>query len=308
LSRRVRRAAVLGGSGFIGFAIVEELLRRGYSVTTVSRGRTPADFSGSVARIRADREDPVGYARALAGVEAEAVIDVTAYLPGETKAALEAFRGRVGRFVHISTLSVYAWPFPCPVAEDWPLEPDSARAYGFGKAECERAVQAVSTADLPWTILRLPAVFGPRDPHYREAGLFRRISSGGPVYLPPRPYLCQNLYVGDAARAAADLLESPVAPGRAYNAGGPPFLLEDYAGLLAEIMGKPLVTVRASRRVLEREGLDPDRTPYWFEGDLVLNTRRILEETGFRPEVGLERGLRLSLDWLAGRDAALGEA
>lgn len=308
MSCGIRRAAVLGGTGFIGHAVVEELLRRGCAVTTVNRGLTPAVFSGPVARIRADRGDPASYARALAEIEADAVIDVTAYLPGETQIALEAFRGRVGRFVHISTLSVYAWPFPCPVAEDWPLETDPARAYGFAKAECERAVQAVSPADLPWTILRLPAIYGPRDPHYREAGLFHRISAGEPVYLPPRPYLCQNLFVGDAARAAAGLLEAPRSAGRAYNAGGTPFLLEDYAGFLAEIMGKPLRTVRASRPVLERDGCDPERTPYWFEGDLALDVRRILEETGFQPEVDPERGLRLSLGWLAGRDAAPGDA
>lgn len=308
MSRGGRRAAVLGGSGFVGYAVTEGLLRAGFSVVTVNRGRTPASFSRPVERIRADREDPESYARALAGIGAEAVVDVTAYRPEETRVAVEAFRGRIRRFVHISTLSVYRWPFPCPVAEDWPLETDPGKTYGFGKAGCERVLLAEPVSALPWTILRLPAIFGPRDPHYREMGLLRSLMAGDPVFVPERPFLCQNIFVRDAASAVRRLIETPAATGRAYNAGGPPFRLEDYAGLAARLSGKPLRLKRISRRALEREGIDPDETPYFFEGDLVLDTRRIREEAGFEPGSDLEQALQMTLDDLTRRAAGVTDA
>jgi 2'-hydroxyisoflavone reductase len=307
LSRRTCKVALLGGSGFVGHAIAEELIRHGHSVVTINRKRTPADYSGSVERVEADRGDPLRYAAALATVDADAVVDVTAYRAEETRLAIEAFRGRIGRFVHISTLSVYDWPFPCPVAEDWPLVTDPAKSYGSHKAACERMIQAEPTDDFPWTILRLPAVFGPRDPHYREASLLHSIMRGEPVFLPMRPFLCQNLYVEDAARAVRLSIESFGRAGRVYNAGGPPFLLEEYANLIGELLGKPPRLVRASRQTLAQSSLDPEKVPYYFEGDLVLDTHRICDELAFEPIVERERAMRLTLDGLSrrgGTDAA----
>jgi 2'-hydroxyisoflavone reductase len=289
--------AVLGGSGFIGHAIVEELIRYGYRVTTVNRGQTPVSWTGPVESITADRGDASCFARALATVEADCVVDVTAYRADETWIAIDAFRNRVGRFIHISTLSVYRWPFPCPVAEDGPLETDPFNHYGFHKACCERAILSEPVEGFPWTILRLPAVFGPRDPFSREARLCRQIIEERPVVVPIEPFLCQNLFVRDAARAVRRLIESPGTAGSACNAGGPPFTLEDYVGLLAGLVGREPLMMRASAQVLAQSGADLRKIPYFFEGDLVLDTRRIRNEAAFEPVFGLEQALRLTLEW-----------
>ncbi len=299
MTEGIRKAAVLGGSGFIGHAIVEELLRHGYRVTTVNRGQMPAAYTSPVERITADRSDALRFARALAAVDADCVIDVTAYRADETRIALDAFRGRVGRFIHISTLSVYRWPFPCPVAEDAPLENDPFNHYGFHKACCERAILSEPVDGLPWTILRLPAVFGPRDPFSREARLCRQIIEERPVVVPIEPFLCQNLYVRDAALAVRLLLESPGTAGRACNAGGHPFTLEDYVGLLAGLVGREPLMMRASAQVLAQSGADLQKIPYFFEGDLVLDTRRIRNEAAFEPVFGLEQALSRTLEWLS---------
>ena len=299
MTDRVRRVAVLGGSRFIGPAIVEALLANGCRVTAVNRGKTPVRYSQPVARVAADRADPATYARALAGIDVDAVVDVTAYLPDETRVARDAFRGRLARYVHISTLSVYRWPLLGPVAEDAPLETDTFNAYGFGKAACERLLFDEPTQRLPWTILRLPAVFGPADPCSREAYLYRRIVEAKAIVVPPRPYRCQNLFVADAARAVVRLLESPRAVGRAYNAGGVPFTLEAYVDLLAEHAGKPPRTMRADSRVLAQGGADPRKIPYYFDGDLVLDTRRIRAEIGFAPAWPLRPALAATLAAIA---------
>ena len=298
----IRRVAVLGGSGFIGHAIVEELIRHGYRVTTVNRGQTPVSWPGPVERIIADRTDATRFARVLSTLDADCVVDVTAYRADETRIAIDAFRNRVRRFIHISTLSVYRWPFPCPVAEDWPLEEDPFNHYGFHKAGCERAILSEPVKGLPWTILRLPAVFGPRDPFSREARLCRQIIEETPVVVPIEPFLCQNLYVRDAARAVRLLIESPQTAGQACNAGGPPFSLEDYVRLLGWFLGRQPLMMRASAQVLAQSGADLRKIPYFFEGDLVLDTRRIRNEAAFEPAFGLEQALRLTLEGLTGSD------
>lgn len=308
MTNRIERVAVLGGSGFIGHAVVEELLRHGYSLTTVNRMRTSAAYSGPVDRIAADRRDASSYARALAAVDADCVIDVTAYRPDETRIAIDAFRGRVARFVHISTLSVYRWPFPCPIAEDWPLEPDAHNGYGFQKAGCESLIHSEPVAALAWTILRLPAVIGPRDPCSREDRLRQQIAADLHVTVPMRPFLCQNIFVRDAARAVRMLIENPATTGRAYNAGSPPFTLEDYVALLARLLGKEPRMMRASARVLAQGGTEPADVPYFFEGDLVLDTRRIRDDAAFEPGYGMKQSLVLTLEWLSRNEPADGSA
>ncbi|MCF7973612.1 MAG: NAD-dependent epimerase/dehydratase family protein [Phycisphaerae bacterium] len=302
MTDRIQSVAVLGGSRFIGHAVVEALLARGCQVTTVNRGITPVHYSRPVARFVANRREPERYAGVLAGITVDAVVDVTAYHPGETRLALEAFRGRLRRFVHISTLSVYGWPLDCPVGEDAPLETNPLNAYGFEKAACERLIFAEHPARLPWTVLRLPAVFGPRDPSSREAYLFRQILREKDIIVPARPYYCQNLFVADAARAVCSLMESDRAVGRVYNAGGTPFTLEAYVDLLAGLAGKPPRMMRAPARVLEQGGADLQKIPYFFEGDLVLETRRIQDEIGFAPAWSTEKALAVTLAGFSGQE------
>jgi nucleoside-diphosphate-sugar epimerase len=235
------RVVVLGGSRFIGRAIVEALLRRGFAVTTVNRGVSPVCYTGAVDRVVADRNEPERYREVLGSIRASYLVDVTAYSARDTAAVVEAFRGRLSGALHISTLSAYRAPYPCPITEQWPLETNPAHAYGFQKAACERLLSAEPVDRFPWRILRLPAVYGPGDPVGREEFFYRRILEGIPVPLANGgSFLAQNIFVDDVAEACCRLLESPHAAGRAYNAGAFPFTLNSYLGLAGEVLDRPV--------------------------------------------------------------------
>jgi nucleoside-diphosphate-sugar epimerase len=275
--------------------VVEALLAEGYRVTTVNRGLSRASYSGPVEHVTADRSAHAAYREALEGLAADCVVDVTAYGPEDTRPVLEAFRDRVSRFVHISTLSVYKPPFECPIPEDHALETDPENSYGFDKASCEALITAEATDALPWTILRLPAIFGPGDYFSREAYFLRSIMEGRQIITPSQPCLCQNIFAADAGRAVCSLLRSPRAVGRVYNAGNAPFVLEDYLELVSAFAGRAAVVARADREVLEQGGADLRRIPYFFEGDLWMDTGRIRTEAGFEPSAGIEAALALTL-------------
>ncbi|HEY6872249.1 MAG TPA: NAD-dependent epimerase/dehydratase family protein [Geobacteraceae bacterium] len=278
------RVVVLGGSRFIGRAIVEALLRRGFAVTTVNRGVLPVSYTGFVDRVRADRSDPERYREVLGAIRASYLVDVTAYSARDTAAVVAAFRGRLSGALHVSTLSAYRAPYPCPITEQWPLETNPAHDYGFRKAACERLLAAEPVDRFPWRILRLPAVYGPGDPVGREEYFFRRIMEEMPVPLANGgSFLAQNIFVDDAAEACCRLLESPQAAGRAYNAGAFPFTLNTYLGLAGEVLDRPVRVV---------EGGDVrTAAPYVYNGHLILDTSRIANEVGFMPAVTLREGL-----------------
>ncbi len=289
------RVAVLGGSRFIGRAIVERLLERGHRLVTVNRGVTPVDYRGEVERVTADRRDHAAFGAALKRFEADWVVDVSAYCAEDTRNAVDALRGRLRGFIHISSVSVYKWPFPCPVSEKWPLETDSANHYGFHKAECERVLYG--TSGFPWTILRLPAVFGPCDPHSRERYLVDDLLQGRPVMIPESPFLCQNIFVEDAAEVVSRLIDCGGRSGGVYNAGGPAFALEDYVARLGRLVECEPLMIRATSETLGPK-IDSSRLPYFFEGDLVMDTARLKSETGFEAGLFFDRDLFLTVGWI----------
>jgi 2'-hydroxyisoflavone reductase len=294
------RVVVLGGSRFIGRSIVEALLHRGFAVVTVNRQATPVEYSKPVERIKADRRDTERFLEILRQIDAYYLIDVTAYCAEDTLAVLEAFRGRLVKAVHISTLSVYKQPTPLPISEEWPLQTDAANAYGFHKAECERLITAEPVARFPWTILRLPAVFGPGDPLSREFFFFSRIITGRPVILPKKfIHLCQNVYVEDVANACCRILETPQSTGRVYNLGGPVFTLDEYLQTMGRLLRRPVELIRVDKKILENNGFDLSKIPYCFDGNLCLRTNRIAEELGFDVQTSLENGLAETLSWLS---------
>jgi nucleoside-diphosphate-sugar epimerase len=299
VTSRAQSVVVLGGSWFLGWAMVEALLERGHRVATVNRGRSPVCYSAPVKRVIADRQDPAVFASVVRKIKADCLVDLTAYRATDTRAVVDVCRDRLLKFIHISTLSVYRWPFPCPVDESWPLERDSLNSYGFHKAECERVLCSEPVTRIPWTILRLPAIYGPRDPLSRERYFYRHLIEEKPVIVPIKPFLCQNVFVRDAVEAVCWVIENPRASGRIYNVGGHPFTLEKYLELMGGLVGREPMMVRSSGKVLEAAGADVRKIPYFFEGNLVLETRRVSDEIGFEAAFSLDMGLSLTLKWLS---------
>src|SRR5262249_9037080 len=146
--------------------------------------------------------------------------------------AAETLAGRVGRFVHVSTCSVY-WctgDFPCPVPEedfdrlgDFSERPTSIEYdYGYNKRKAEEALfEAHGQTGFPFTAVRLPIVGGEGDLSLRCASYCRRVGDGGPLALPDGGWApLRQVYVGDVVRTLAALPGAPHAVGQAYNLAG----------------------------------------------------------------------------------------
>ena len=96
---------VLGGTKFAGRAIVEAALGRGDAVTLFNRGKTNPGLYPGVETVIGDRTEDLS---PLDGRAFDAVIDVACYDPAVARRSAEAFRDRAGRYVFVSSVSVYA--------------------------------------------------------------------------------------------------------------------------------------------------------------------------------------------------------
>jgi 2'-hydroxyisoflavone reductase len=99
------RILVLGGTRFAGRAIVETALGRGDTVTMFNRGKSNPGLFPGVETVIGDRTVDLS---PLDGREFDAVIDVACYAPESARLSAEAFMDRTGRYVFVSTVSVYA--------------------------------------------------------------------------------------------------------------------------------------------------------------------------------------------------------
>lgn len=114
------RLLVLGGSEFVGRAVVEAAVARSWDVTVFHRGRHAAPEG--VRSLHGDRTADGGLA-ALAQSEDEwdVVVDTWAAAPRVVRDSARLLAGRAGRYIYVSTSSVYEWAPPPGYTEDAPL-------------------------------------------------------------------------------------------------------------------------------------------------------------------------------------------
>jgi 2'-hydroxyisoflavone reductase len=192
----VARILVLGGSWFLGAAIVETALVDGVDTTTFRRGRSGVDVRG-VRTVRGNRAEADDLRRLATAGPWDTVIDTSSYVPRETLEIARALEPVAGRYVLVSSVSVYCgWPAQAVTDESAVLDcPADAgpgfgydadpgpRRYGFGKAGCERAVREVFGEDRS-ILLRPGVILGPREYIGRLVWWLRRMQRGGRVLVP----------------------------------------------------------------------------------------------------------------------------
>jgi nucleoside-diphosphate-sugar epimerase len=136
------RVIVIGGSGHIGSYLTPRLVEAGHKTVCVSRGqRQPYVGHGAwkdVERVTLDRtaEEGAGtLGTRIRELEADCVVDLTAYTLESTQQLVEALRGRIRQFLHCGTIWVHGPSIEVPVTEEQPRKPISD--YGVRKAAIE---------------------------------------------------------------------------------------------------------------------------------------------------------------------------
>jgi 2'-hydroxyisoflavone reductase len=217
------RLLVLGGTKFLGRAIVDSALDSSHELTLFNRGETNAGLFPEVEKLRGDRD---GGLEALADREWDAVIDTSGYFPRIVRQSAEALAGSIDLYCFISSVSVYA-DHSGPVDEDSPvgtLEDEAAEEFGaeherYGpfKALCEQVVQEIY--DKRALVVRPGLIVGPHDPSGRFTYWPHRLARGGELLAPgPPERLAQFIDVRDLAEWVVRLLEE--AQGGVFNATG----------------------------------------------------------------------------------------
>ncbi|MDQ0777742.1 2'-hydroxyisoflavone reductase [Streptomyces aurantiacus] len=204
------RLLMLGGTEFVGRAVSEAALRRGWDVTVFHRGLH--DPPAGVRSLHGDRTAPDGLA-ALADGAWDLVVDTWSKEPRAVRDTAQLLKDRVGRYVYVSSCSVYAWPQPAGYDEESPVvadaSPDAGQTdYARDKRGGELAVLDAFGQERA-LLVRAGLILGPYENVGRLPWWLARTARGGPVLAPgPRELPLQYIDVRDLAEwilgAAAD--------------------------------------------------------------------------------------------------------
>ena len=301
------RSLVIGGTLFIGRALVRRLLARGEQVTLLHRGRGNP-FAGKADEIHCDRNDAAAMTEALAGHRFDVVYDnVYDWQRGTTAEQVEAAATAVAdglrRYIFVSSVAVYR---PGEnLTEDAPLAAaDDQEDYPRNKANTERMLFRLHRErGFPAVTLRPPYVYGPENPFYREAFFWDRLLDERPILTPEDgSRWMQFVLADDVARAAIAAADTEAASGCAYNVcSDQPITQNELVEALAKVAGRRARLVHVPRQRLLEMGGGLFAPPYYFAQffdmpPITQSNARARGELEFEP-TPFEEGLARAFEW-----------
>jgi len=222
---------IIGGTKFLGRHLVESALGRRHQVTLFNRGKTNPGLFPQVETILGDREHDIEKF-AQAGRAWDAVIDVAGYYPRIVRLSATGLERAVGRYVFISSISVYPDSTlnkigidendPVGKIEDETIEEITGESYGPLKALCEKTV--LDLYGDRGLVIRPGLIVGPNDPTDRFTYWPVRVARGGEVLAPEKPEVpVQIVDVRDLSDFTIRMIEEKASG--IYNATGPDYAL-----------------------------------------------------------------------------------
>jgi nucleoside-diphosphate-sugar epimerase len=317
---------VTGATGFIGSHIVDLLLADGYEVKCIARKTSNLRWlkDKPVELIEASINDSKSLIPAVEGVDVvihsaglTAAKNYNEYLAGNRDGvknllnSITKVNPDLKRFVFLSSLTA-AGPSKSlenPVTEDDECRPITS--YGKSKREAELVLLA-HHANLPYTIIRPPAVYGPRDTATFD--IFKTIQKGFGPLIGFNPKFASIIHSSDLAKWTINAALNPIAENKTYFISSEKFYSWDLInsavqnGLRKEKVLKikiPHSLVMGLGWISEQFGRFSSKPPVFnYEKgiDFIQNywtcsVEKAKNELGFKQEVSLEDGMRETAEW-----------
>ncbi|MGM7683723.1 NAD-dependent epimerase/dehydratase family protein [Cytobacillus sp. Hm23] len=184
----MKTALVFGGTRFFGVNLVNELLKKGFQVTVATRQNSTIPFGDEVKKLKVDRFDKQSVITAVQNSKWDIVFDQICYNAQGAEITIEALKGKVGKYVFTSTMSVYDYGVDMTedVFDPYTYEinhiPTDEISYQEGKRQAEAAF--FQHASFPAVAVRIPIVLGEHDYTERLKLHIDKVKKQEQIYFP----------------------------------------------------------------------------------------------------------------------------
>jgi 2'-hydroxyisoflavone reductase len=288
-----KRILVLGGTLFLGPALVEAAIAEGHTITLFNRGVTNPDLFSHLEKLRGFRSSDPGDEdlSALARRHFDVVVDVWPNDPALAASAAEFLKDRVGHYLYVSSVAAYdSKEFEMAgIEEDAPLEPwnGPGRKYSRGKAESERRLHAILGERV--TIVRPGPIKGNRDSTPDLLTWLTRAQNGGPHIGPGNGSdPIEMVDVKDVARFIMRAIDRSLYG--TFNLTGRPMSFREFLDVCNTTMLSDAQFVWIPQDFLHQHGLETDFTlglfagnfPFWRPAGAKPGLYQISSDKAFR--------------------------
>lgn len=279
----MKSVLILGGTNFIGRVLVEKLKTNpDYSLTLFNRGKRNAGLFPEIPQLHGDRETEE--INLITGNDWDYIIDLSGYYPVSFEKLLDSLKGKVGRYIFVSTISVYDLNktigkeateeesiLPCTEEQLTSKLPD---AYGEKKAEMERLLLNCEWLDK--IIFRPSLVYGKYDFTDRFYYWLWRAKFSDKIVLPNEGKDLTSLtFVEDLAELLIASLKV-IAHRTTYNAATHQVSIKQLAQTCATTVQREPGLVSVPAQKLTDAGVHPwQDIALWMNGDLKISMEKV---------------------------------
>jgi 2'-hydroxyisoflavone reductase len=290
----MKKTLILGGTGFVGRILTENLIKEGNPPVLFNRGKRNAGIFPELRKFTGDRltED----INQIAGESWDLVIDFSCMMPDNLEYIINILKGKASRYIFISTGSVYPMDNPAewlkpkkedaltlPCTPEERKDPDIMATYGQKKAECERVLLAADWLDS--IIFRPALIFGRYDPTDRFYYWLYKVHSQDKILMPDQGKdRCTNTYSEDFAELIRKSIDAEN-HNKVYNASTHDEVsLKHYIDTASELLGRHPELINASPEFLEENKVNPwGDLPLWLGGsNLILDNSKAIRDFGVK--------------------------
>lgn len=311
------RILIIGGTGFIGKFVAQQLLAKSHKIAIFHRGKTNTNLPKNVSYILGDRRNLTNYHSAFKQFSPQIVIDIIAYTEQEARDLVQAFRHVAERLVVVSCMDVYCayeyfrgleidTPGQKQADENAPLREHlfpyrnlaknpSDFLYNYEKTLVEKVVRNAS--DIPVTILRLSFVYGPGDNQNRLFDYLKRMDDHRPAILLDKEkagWRCSRGYVENVAATIVLAAINEKATSRIYNVADTQAYSElEWIKMIGSVAGWQGKVVTVPQNLLPEHLVEH----YDWRHHLEADTRRIRKELRYFERINTQEALARTIAW-----------
>ncbi|MCR8745838.1 NAD-dependent epimerase/dehydratase family protein [Romboutsia lituseburensis] len=284
---------VMGGNDFIGSALAEYLIKCGYKVDILTKGKKGVKLKTLGKHFLCDRDEISQLKKILNKKSYEYIYDMTAYSKDDIKNLIECIDLKsLKKYVVLSSGAVYKDSSKQAREDNEKGENKNWGKYGLDKKEAE---DYIINSDIPYIIIRPTYIYGPNNNLYREIYFFERILQEKKIPVPHgKNVITQFIYIDDLVKVLESLTHNDRVR-EAYNVTNPQLISwNDLIQTCGEVVKKsPVVKLVDINKInLEERQYFPFRNI-----DYNLDIDKLIEHGLYIPNVLLKEGLKKTYKW-----------
>lgn len=264
----MKKILILGGTGFVGRILTENLIKLDEQPVLFNRGKRSPGIFPELRHITGDRLVP-GDIKQIANENWDVVIDFSCMYPVNLDEITEMLKGKAGRYIFISTASVYPmndpefWKQPVkedagtlPCTPEQKVDPDVGATYGEKKAECERILLNKDWLDA--VVFRPGLIYGRYDYTDRFYYWLYRVYNNSKILLPDAG---KESFTATFSEDFAELIRAAIdvpKHNKVYNASThAPVTLKQYISDASVLLGRSPELISVSPEFIEENKIQP---------------------------------------------------